>query len=62
MKPRKRKNTESKEIRILKALAKAQDNMILSYRVGRPIISEKTFKAIEAAKKFYGVTSISDIT
>jgi len=52
----------NKEIKILKALVKAQDKMILNYRLGRPTISEKVLIAIEKAKKFYGVKSISEIT
>ena len=53
----------SKEVKILKALVKAQNETIVSYRTGRSKISEKcfSFKAVENAKKFYGVTSISDI-
>ena len=53
---------KNKEIKILKALVKAQNEMIFSYRIGRLITSEKVFKAIENAKKFYNVKSISDIT
>jgi len=53
---------KNKEIKILKALVKAQDEMIFSYRIGRSSISEKSFKAIENARKFYSVKSISDIT
>ena len=50
-----------KTIYVLKKLVKAQDNMILAYRVGRPKLPEWVFDSIDRAKKHFNVHNISDI-
>ncbi len=52
---------EQSEIKILKALVKAQDKMILHYRIGKPRMPEWVFDAMNRAKKFYGVDNIGQI-
>lgn len=54
-------NEEQKEIKILKALVKAQDNMIYHYRIGLPQLPEWVFTNLTKAKKFYKVNNISEI-
>ncbi len=54
-------NEEQKEIKILKALVKAQDKMLLCYRIGKPRMPEWVFNNLDKAKEFYKVRNISDI-
>ncbi len=50
-----------REIKILKKLVKAQDKMILHYRLGKASLPDWVFNALDDAKKMYGVNSIGDI-
>ena len=52
---------DQREIKILKKLVKAQNKMILHYRIGKRTMPEWVFKAIATAKSFYGVDNIIDI-
>lgn len=49
------------EIKILKNLVKAQDKMLLHYRLGKPSLPEWVFAALDKAMDFYGVIDISKI-
>lgn len=50
-----------RELRCLKKLVKAQNKMILHYRIGKTTMPEWVFKAIEDAKNMYEVDTIADI-
>ncbi len=52
---------EQKEIKILKALVRAQCKIIQNYRVGGVSVPESVFKAFGAAKDFYKVRVVSEI-
>ena len=52
---------EQKEIKILKALVRAQNRMIRAYKIGNPQCPEWVFDAFAAATRFYKVHNISEI-
>ena len=52
---------EQKEIKILKALVRAQNRMIRAYKIGNPKCPEWVFDAFAAATRFYKVRNISEI-
>jgi hypothetical protein len=54
-------NDDQREIKVLKKLVKAQDKMILHYRLGKTTMPEWVFKAITDAKNMYEIDNISDI-
>jgi len=54
-------SSQDNEIQTLKQLVRAQDKMILHYRIGKSSMPEWVFKAINDAKKLYEVSNISDI-
>ena len=53
--------TDQREIKMLKKLVKAQNKMILNYRLGKSMLPEWVFKAFDEAKSFYKVNRIDDI-
>ena len=53
--------SSDQEIKILKKAIKAQAKMILNYRTGNSKLPEWVFHDIDKAKKFYNVSSLSDI-
>jgi len=54
-------NDDQREIKVLKKLVKAQNKIILAYRLGRSELPEWVFSAIDDAKSFYEVNDISSI-
>ncbi len=54
-------NDDQRQIKMLKRLVKAQDKMILHYRLGKPTMPEWVFNAFDKARGFYNVKNISDI-
>lgn len=50
-----------KEIKILKALVRAQARMNQAYRAGDLTVPESVFNAFSAAMRFYGVSGVSEI-
>ena len=52
---------EQREIKILKALVRAQNRMIRAYKIGNPKCPEWVFDAFATARLFYKVHNISEI-
>ena len=53
--------TKDQEIKLLKQLVSAQNEMIAYYRIGSKQVPEKVFKVFDKAKKAYGVDHIMHI-
>jgi len=54
-------NKDQEEIKLLKFIIKAQNKIILCYRMGDNAIPEWVWSALEKGRAFYNVTTTADI-